>query len=84
MQELKETNEEMNSAFMRLHDFAVKNRLLDQVPELAQQFHATVQTFLTLAQQVNDDSSKDDDQLSNGGHTGQDEVAVSQVEKQLF
>ncbi|KAJ9144112.1 AP-1-like transcription factor [Pleurostoma richardsiae] len=61
--ELKETNEEMSNAFMKLHDFALSQGLLERVPEFGRQLRATTERFLTLARKSSEDSgSKDDDQ----------------------
>ncbi|KAK3361710.1 hypothetical protein B0T24DRAFT_539110 [Lasiosphaeria ovina] len=66
VQELKDANEEMSNAFMKLHDFAVNNGLLDRVPELGRQLRATTQIFLNLARSASDEGERDDDPNSRG------------------
>ncbi|KAK3316005.1 hypothetical protein B0H66DRAFT_534266 [Apodospora peruviana] len=57
VQELKDTNEEMSNAFMRLHDFAVNNGLVDHAPDFGRQLRATTEKFLALARTSSDDGS---------------------------
>ncbi|OIW25422.1 hypothetical protein CONLIGDRAFT_582840 [Coniochaeta ligniaria NRRL 30616] len=64
VQELKDTNEEMNNAFLRLHDYAVGCGLLDRMPEVGRQLRETTQKFLSLARKSTDDAYNDDDDHS--------------------
>ncbi|KAK0709967.1 hypothetical protein B0T26DRAFT_652555 [Lasiosphaeria miniovina] len=66
VQDLKDANEEMSNAFMKLHDFAVNNGLLDREPELGRHLRATTQTFLNLARSASDEGERDDDPNSRG------------------
>ncbi|KAM7199701.1 hypothetical protein V8F33_004353 [Rhypophila sp. PSN 637] len=61
VQELRDTNEEMSNAFMRLHDFAVNNGLVDQAPEFGRQLRATTEKFLTLARLSSEENTRFDD-----------------------
>ncbi|KAB5518863.1 hypothetical protein GE09DRAFT_1230312 [Coniochaeta sp. 2T2.1] len=61
VQELKDTNEEMNNAFLRLHDYAVGCGLLDRMPEVGRQLRETTQKFLSLARKSNEEGYHDDD-----------------------
>ncbi|KAH8902093.1 hypothetical protein BR93DRAFT_367852 [Coniochaeta sp. PMI_546] len=61
VQELKDTNEEMNNAFLRLHDYAVGCGLLDRMPEVGRQLRETTQKFLSLARKSTEDAYNDDD-----------------------
>ncbi|KAK4236190.1 hypothetical protein C8A03DRAFT_17134 [Achaetomium macrosporum] len=61
VQQLKDTNEEMSNAFMQLHDFALRNGLLDRIPEFGSQLRATSEKFLSLAREASDDDAKDGD-----------------------
>ncbi|KAM7214097.1 hypothetical protein V8F06_010536 [Rhypophila decipiens] len=65
VQELRDTNEEMSNAFMRLHDFAVNNGLVDQAPEFGRQLRATTEKFLTLARLSSEENTRFDDGESN-------------------
>lgn len=60
VQELKDTNEEMNNAFLRLHDYAVGCGLLERMPEVGRQLRETTQKFLSLARRSTDDAYDDD------------------------
>ncbi|KAK4162942.1 hypothetical protein QBC43DRAFT_71575 [Cladorrhinum sp. PSN259] len=64
VQELKDTNEEMSNAFMQLHDFATKNGILDQIPELGRQLRETTEKILSLARSANEEG---DNQQQAGG-----------------
>jgi hypothetical protein len=74
VQELKDTNAEMNNAFLRLHDFAVNQGVLDRMPDVGHQLRETTQKFLKLARKSTEDGSADDDNdnspqdLSNSSH----------------
>ncbi|KAH8888405.1 hypothetical protein GQ53DRAFT_598053, partial [Thozetella sp. PMI_491] len=78
VQELKETNEEMSNAFMKLHDFAVGHGLLDVAPEFALQLRATTEMFLSLARRSSDDGGKDEEQLA-----GEEKSASTQAEQTI-
>ncbi|KAK0738988.1 hypothetical protein B0T21DRAFT_285175 [Apiosordaria backusii] len=65
VQELKDKNQEMNNAFLRLHDFATSMGILDQVPELGHQLRLTTERFMSLAK-TTDDEEKDEQQVSSG------------------
>ncbi|KAK4654957.1 hypothetical protein QC762_405950 [Podospora pseudocomata] len=49
VQELKEKNQEMNNAFLRLSDFATSMGFLEQLPEFGHQLRLTTERFLSLA-----------------------------------
>ncbi|KAK4118510.1 hypothetical protein N657DRAFT_685186 [Parathielavia appendiculata] len=72
VQQLKDTNEEMSNAFMQLHDFALANGLLDQVPEFGRQLRKTTEKFLSLAREASDDDGKDDEPKTSGNGSGAD------------
>jgi hypothetical protein len=55
----------MSNAFMKLHDFALGQGLLDKVPELAQQLRETTEKFLSLARRSSEDESKDESQATS-------------------
>src|SRR6266699_5557276 len=75
---MKATNEEMSNAFMRLHDFAVSQGLLDRMPEFGEQLRSTTEKFLTLARRSSDDDdAKDDEQLDTNSE-GQGQSRKSQ------
>ncbi|KAK0615304.1 hypothetical protein B0T17DRAFT_620093 [Bombardia bombarda] len=48
VQELKEYNEEMSNAFMKLHDFVISNGLVDRAPNLAASFTLRLRNFSLL------------------------------------
>ncbi|KAK3333018.1 hypothetical protein B0T19DRAFT_115016 [Cercophora scortea] len=57
VQELKDTNEDMSNAFMKLHDYAVSHGLVDQVPDFGRQLRTTTQKFLALARRSSEDGN---------------------------
>jgi hypothetical protein len=71
VQELKETNKEMNNAFLRLHDFAVSQGLLDRMPDVGRELRQTTQKFLKLARKssTDDPSSANESTEEEGSHT---------------
>lgn len=62
---LKDANEAMSNAFMRLHDFAVGRGLLETNPDLATQFRQTTEVFLEMARQSSADEDEDEDEEGN-------------------
>ncbi|KAK4196875.1 hypothetical protein QBC40DRAFT_4437 [Triangularia verruculosa] len=65
VQELKDKNQEMNNAFLRLHDFATSMGFLDQLPELGHQLHVTTERFASLAKNTVDDDGKEGQHASS-------------------
>ncbi|KAK0673183.1 hypothetical protein QBC41DRAFT_215541 [Cercophora samala] len=61
VQELREKNQEMNNAFLRLSDFATSMGFLDHLPELGHQLRLTAERFISLAK-------SNTDQEGNNGH----------------
>lgn len=51
----------MNSAFLRLRDYAVDCGLLECMPQVGRQLRETTETFLSLARKSSDDAFNDDD-----------------------
>lgn len=62
--DLQETNEEMSNAFMKLHDYAVSNGILDKAPDFARELRVTTEKFLSLARRS---ASEGDDSESPPG-----------------
>ncbi|KAL2150627.1 hypothetical protein VTH82DRAFT_7190 [Thermothelomyces myriococcoides] len=56
---LKHANEEMNNAFMQLHDLALRSGLADKLPELDHQLRQTAERYLSLAREVSEDDASD-------------------------
>ncbi|KAM7190775.1 hypothetical protein V8F20_009571 [Naviculisporaceae sp. PSN 640] len=75
VQELRDTNEEMSNAFMRLHDFAVNNGLVDQAPEFGRQLRATTEKFLTLARLSSEDNIPKVDDHAEGDSPRQQQIS---------
>ncbi|EPE08739.1 bzip transcription factor [Ophiostoma piceae UAMH 11346] len=61
VQALKDANEAMSNAFMRLHDFAVARGLLETNPDLASQLRQTTEIFLDMARQSSADEDEDEE-----------------------
>lgn len=59
VRELQENNERMNSAFMRLYDFALSRRIFETQPEFARELQATTQLFVSLASQASQGAGQD-------------------------
>ncbi|KAJ2902953.1 hypothetical protein MKZ38_010605 [Zalerion maritima] len=76
--ELKETNEEMSNAFMKLHDFAISRGLLDAAPEFGRELRSTTEKFLSLARRSNEEANKDDE----GANENQDNSPDVEVRRQ--
>ncbi|ERT00353.1 hypothetical protein HMPREF1624_03724 [Sporothrix schenckii ATCC 58251] len=87
---LKEANEAMSNAFMRLHDFALGRGLLDQHPDLAQHLRQTTEVFLEMARQSSADEDMDDPNeeeahgLGNNGGTNNSSKPASDEAMRAF
>lgn len=68
VQRLKETNEEMSDAFMKLHDFAVSQGLLADAPEFGHQLRATTEKFLALARRSSEEDGYNDEGRRSDSH----------------
>lgn len=75
VQGLRNANEEMSAAFMKLHDFALGQGLLDQSPEFGQYLQATTEKFLALARTLHDNGESDEGHDRRGGQTRRDETS---------
>jgi hypothetical protein len=68
VQDLKDTNEEMSNAFMKLYDFAVSQGMLDTAPEFGRQLQSTTEKFLNLARKSSEDNAKEEDRSRGSEH----------------
>ncbi|KAF3343090.1 hypothetical protein VD0002_g8034 [Verticillium dahliae] len=68
VEELKQNNEQMSNAFMRLYDYAVADGLLESLPEFGRQLRATTETFLAIARS----SSEDKQPPAGPGHDSEE------------
>ncbi|KAM0498388.1 hypothetical protein D7B24_008210 [Verticillium nonalfalfae] len=68
VEELKQNNEQMSNAFMRLYDYAVADGLLESLPEFGRQLQATTETFLAIARS----SSEDKQPPAGPGHDSEE------------
>lgn len=73
MEDLQETNEEMSNAFMKLHDYAVSNGILDRAPDFARELRATTEKFLALAKRLGEDGENESQSESPGHESAQSE-----------
>ncbi|KAM0331273.1 hypothetical protein ACHAQA_002943 [Verticillium albo-atrum] len=58
VEELKQNNEQMSNAFMRLYDYAVSHGMLESMPEFGRQLQATTETFVSLARRTSEDNAR--------------------------
>ena len=79
VQDLKDTNEEMSNAFLRLHDFALNQGLLDQIPEFGRQLQATTEKFLALARRSSEDDGGDDRQTKSQTRGSEEPIGTSDI-----
>lgn len=82
VQELKETNEEMSNAFMKLHDFAVSSGLLEQLPEFGRQLRSTTEMFLALAKKSAEENDKEHSHSASPEHEAE-ESSVDALSKRV-
>jgi hypothetical protein len=73
VQALKDNNEEMSNAFMKLYDFAVAQGMLESAPEFGRQLQSTTEKFVALARRSSDDDPKEEEQSApSSGHYSED------------
>ncbi|KAJ4393511.1 hypothetical protein N0V93_002723 [Gnomoniopsis smithogilvyi] len=82
---LQETNEEMSAAFLKLHNFAVSQGILERAPAFAQELQSTTEKILMLAEKSSESGPESSRAASNRNDAGPSKrSSEKQPEKSIF
>ncbi|KAJ4412448.1 hypothetical protein N0V82_008803 [Gnomoniopsis sp. IMI 355080] len=73
---LQEAKEEMSNAFMKLHDFAISQGVLEKIPAFAQELQSTTERILMLAKKTSESGGENSRAPSVGKDTGPSEKSL--------